>query len=310
MLCILGPTASGKSALALMLARKRGDIEIISMDSALVYRGMDIGTAKPSFSEQSEVRHHLIDLIDPVESYSAARFIKDAEQAAQEIQSRGKTPLLVGGTMLYYKALREGLDDLPSVPTEIRDAIAKEAQERGWPALHETLSAIDMETASRLKPNDAQRISRALELYQFTGKPMSQLIRESGERSRSPLAETLTTIALMPEDRAQLHDRIADRFHQMIQDGFLDEVRSLMQDTRLHPDLPSMRCVGYRQAWDHLKGETSFEAFIEAGIAATRQLAKRQITWLRSFPHIALHDPFSSNPAAIQDACLKALEAS
>lgn len=310
MLCILGPTASGKSALALMLARKRGDIEIISMDSALVYRGMDIGTAKPSASEQSEVRHHLIDLIDPVESYSAARFIKDAEQAAQEIQSRGKTPLLVGGTMLYYKALREGLDDLPGAPTEIRDAIAKEAQERGWPALHERLSAIDIETASRLKPNDAQRISRALELYQFTGKPMSQLIRESGERPRSPLAETLTTIALMPEDRAQLHDRIADRFHQMIQDGFLDEMRSLMQDTRLHPDLPSMRCVGYRQAWDHLKGETSFEAFVEAGIAATRQLAKRQITWLRSFPHIALHDPFSSNPGAIQDACLKALEAS
>lgn len=292
------------------LARERGDIEIISMDSALVYRGMDIGTAKPSAREQSEVRHHLIDLIDPVESYSAARFVRDAEQAALEIQSRGKTPLLVGGTMLYYKALREGLDDLPSVPTEIRDAIAKEAQERGWPALHETLSAIDMETASRLKPNDAQRISRALELYQFTGRPMSQLIRESGERSLSPLADQLKTIALMPNDRALLHGRIADRFHQMITSGFLDEMRKLIEDSRLHPELPSMRCVGYRQAWDHLKGETDFETFVDAGIAATRQLAKRQITWLRSFPHIELHDPFSSNPAAIRDACLKALEAS
>ncbi|MEN9772902.1 MAG: hypothetical protein RJA58_1545 [Pseudomonadota bacterium] len=310
MLCILGPTASGKSALALGLARERGDVEIISMDSALVYRGMDIGTAKPSPSEQAEIPHHLIDLIDPVESYSAARFVKDAEQAVADIRSRGKMPLLVGGTMLYYKTLREGLDDLPSAPAAIRDAIAEEARERGWPALHASLDAIDPETASRLKPNDAQRISRALELYRFTGKPMSQLIRESGERTISPLAETLTTIALMPEDRAQLHDRIADRFHQMIQDGFLDEVRRLMQDTRLHPDLPSMRCVGYRQAWDHLKGEIGFEAFIDAGIAATRQLAKRQITWLRSFPHIALHDPFSSNPAAIQDACLKALEAS
>ncbi len=310
MLCILGPTASGKSALALMLARKRGDIEIISMDSALVYRGMDIGTAKPSPGEQSEVRHHLIDLIDPVESYSAARFVQDAEQAALEIRSRGKIPLLVGGTMLYYKALREGLDDLPSAPTEIRDAIAKEAHERGWPALHETLSAIDIETASRLKPNDAQRISRALELYQFTGKPMSQLIRESGERSLSPLADQLTTIALMPNDRALLHERIADRFHQMIASGFLDEMRSLMQDPRLHPDLPSMRCVGYRQAWDHLNGETSFEAFVEAGIAATRQLAKRQITWLRSFPHIVTYDPFSSNPTAIREACLTVLQAS
>jgi tRNA dimethylallyltransferase len=308
MLCILGPTASGKSALALTLAHQRGDIEIISMDSALVYRGMDIGTAKPTLSEQAEVRHHLIDLIDPTESYSAARFVKDAEQAAIDIRSRGKIPLLVGGTMLYYKALREGLDDLPSAPIEIRDAIAKEAHERGWPALHETLSAIDIETASRLKPNDAQRISRALELYQLTGKSMSQLIRESGERSVSPLADQLTTIALMPEDRALLHERIAVRFHQMVASGFLDEMRKLMEDSRLHPELPSMRCVGYRQAWDHLKGETNFETFVEAGIAATRQLAKRQITWLRSFPHVVIHDPFSSDPTTIQQMCLAALD--
>jgi tRNA dimethylallyltransferase len=305
MLCILGPTASGKSSLALALARRRGDIEIISMDSALVYRGMDIGTAKPSTSEQAEIPHHLIDLIDPVESYSAARFLSDAESAAADIRSRGKVPLLVGGTMLYYKALREGLDDLPSAPTALRDAIAHEARTIGWPALHEQLSDIDIETASRLKPNDAQRISRALELYRFTGKPMSQLIRESAARAPSPLADQLITIALMPEDRSILHDRIAQRFHQMLAAGFLDEVRQLMQDSRLHPDLPSMRCVGYRQAWDHLTGSIPFDAFVDAGIAATRQLAKRQITWLRSFPHLIVHDPFTDDPRAIEESCLR-----
>lgn len=305
MLCILGPTASGKSSLALALARRRGDIEIISMDSALVYRGMDIGTAKPSPSEQAEIRHHLIDLIDPVESYSAARFLSDAESAAADIRSRGKVPLLVGGTMLYYKALREGLDDLPSAPTSLRDAIAEEARSIGWPVLHQQLSDIDIETASRLKPNDAQRISRALELYRFTGKPMSQLIRESAARMPSPLADQLITIALMPEDRSMLHDRIGQRFHQMLAAGFLDEVRQLMQDSRLHPDLPSMRCVGYRQAWDHLAGSISFDGFVEAGIAATRQLAKRQITWLRSFPHLIVQDPFTADPRAIEELCLR-----
>lgn len=308
MLCILGPTASGKSSLALALARRRGDIEIISMDSALVYRGMNIGTAKPTPEEQAEIPHHLIDLIDPVESYSAARFVNDAECAVADIRSRGKVPLLVGGTMLYYKALREGLDDLPSAPTELREAIAEEARTYGWPTLHQWLSDIDIETASRLKPNDAQRISRALELYRFTGKPMSQLIRESGERAPSPLANRLITIALMPEDRAQLHERIAQRFQQMLTAGFLDEVRQLMKDSRLHPELPSMRCVGYRQAWDHLTGETSFDAFVEAGIAATRQLAKRQITWLRSFPHLVIHDPFVSSPQTLEAICLTALD--
>lgn len=308
MLCILGPTASGKSSLALALARRRGDIEIISMDSALVYRGMDIGTAKPSASEQAEVQHHLIDLIDPLESYSAARFIHDAERAAADIRSRGKVPLLVGGTMLYYKALREGLDDLPSAPTSLRDAIAEEARAFGWPALHRQLSDIDIETASRLKPNDAQRISRALELFRFTGKPMSQLIRESAARAPSPLADQLITIALMPEDRSMLHDRIAQRFHQMLAAGFLDEMQALMQDSRLHPDLPSMRCVGYRQAWDHLSGTLPFDAFVEAGIAATRQLAKRQITWLRSFSHLIVHDPFASDPGAIEELCLQKME--
>ena len=310
MLCILGPTASGKSSLALSLARRRGDIEIISMDSALVYRGMDVGTAKPSASEQAEIPHHLIDVIDPVESYSAARFIHDAEHAAADIRSRGKVPLLVGGTMLYYKALREGLDDLPSAPASVRDAIAEEARTTGWPALHQQLSDIDIETASRLKPNDAQRISRALELYRFTGKPMSQLIRESAERAPSPLAEQLITIALMPEDRSLLHDRIAQRFHQMLAAGFLDEMRKLMQDRRLHPDLPSMRCVGYRQAWDHLRGESTFDTFVDAGIAATRQLAKRQITWLRSFPQLIVQDPFSADPRAIEELCLQKIEQS
>ena len=295
MLCILGPTASGKSSLAMSLVQAHPEIEIISMDSALVYRGMDIGTAKPSRQEQQQVPHHLIDIIDPLESYSAARFVEDARQAAAGIQARHKVPVIVGGTMLYYKAWIEGLDDLPSAPAEIRTAINAEAAALGWPQLHQQLAGIDPQTADRLNPNDAQRISRALELYRFTGRTMSALIADSIRRgSRNQATAQLKVIALEPQDRAWLHARIATRFHDMLRQGFLDEVRVLMQRGDLHPGLPSMRCVGYRQAWAHLQGETRFEDFVAAGIAATRQLAKRQITWLRSFSGISRVDPKES----------------
>jgi tRNA dimethylallyltransferase len=295
MLCLLGPTASGKSAMAMALARSDPRIEIISLDSAQVYRGMDIGTAKPDRHECESVRHHLIDLIDPAESFSAARFVDAASRAAREIRQRGGIPLMVGGTMLYYKAYTEGLDDLPSAPAPIRDAIREEASARGWPALHERLKTIDPETAGRLHPADAQRISRALELHAATGRTMSELIRQSSGRKDAAGGnrETLTTVALLPENRALLHDRIRERFMRMLAQGFLDEVRALMARGDLAPTLPSMRCVGYRQAWDYLSGGGSQDDFIEAGIAATRQLAKRQITWIRSFQNVLRIDPWS-----------------
>lgn len=305
MLCILGPTASGKSSLAMQLAQGEPRIELISMDSALVYRGMDIGTAKPNREEQARVRHHLIDLIDPTQSYSAARFVEDAARAAQEIRGRGHIPVMVGGTMLYYKAYREGLDELPSVPQSIRDEIAQEAAAQGWPRLHAQLMAIDPATATRLQPADAQRISRALELYRFTGKAMSELIAGSAKRARHDdgSREALRVVALEPADRALLHDRIAQRFKQMISAGLLDEVQELMNRGDLSPTLPSMRCVGYRQAWEYLQGRCTKEEFIAAGIAATRQLAKRQITWIRSFDDLIRLDPFASS--ATQDLLAK-----
>lgn len=304
MLCLLGPTASGKSSLAMQLAQHDPRAEIISMDSALVYRGMDIGTAKPSAEDQARVRHHLIDLIDPSENYSAARFVQDATRVSQEIRGRGGIPILVGGTMLYYKAYVEGLDDLPAVPIDIRNAIAQQAKERGWPALHQQLAQSDPQTAARLKPNDAQRISRALELLAFTGKSMTQLIDESSARDQPVEREPLAVLALEPLDRAKLHARIAERFEAMVKLGLLDEVRELMQRPGLYADLPSMRCVGYRQAWAHLKGETTFDEFMAAGIAATRQLAKRQLTWLRSFTGIQRIDPFAVDPLPAAQALL------
>jgi tRNA dimethylallyltransferase len=293
-LCILGPTASGKSALAMALAAETPGIDIISMDSALVYRGMDIGSAKPTRAEQQQVKHHLIDIIDPQESYSAARFVRDATHAAKDIRSRGRLPILVGGTMLYYKAYMEGLDDLPSAPLGIRQALAQEAERIGWPGLHQQLATIDPETAKRVKPNDAQRISRALELYRFTGKTMTALIRDSQPRDTPETGqrEPLHVVALLPEDRAMLHRRIEDRFRAMLDAGFLDEVRALKARGDLTPEMPSMRCVGYRQAWDYLDGKTTFDGFVAAGLAATRQLAKRQITWIRSFHGIEKVDPF------------------
>ena len=276
---LLGPTASGKSQLAMKLAAQH-PLEIVSIDSAQVYRGMDIGTAKPSAAERRAVPHHLIDLIDPTESYSAGRFREDAIRAVGEIHSRGRIPLLVGGTMLYYRALAQGLDALPPADPTLRARINAQAGKLGWPALHAELAKVDPQSAARLKPGDAQRIQRALEVFRGTGKPISTY----QGNSRSELPFELKAFALLPADRAELHRRIAERFDAMLEAGLVDELKGLRGKYALNPDLPSMRCVGYRQAWEFLEGKCDAARLREAGIAATRQLAKRQLTWLRSLP--------------------------
>jgi tRNA dimethylallyltransferase len=289
----MGPTASGKSALAASLAR-RFPVEIVSVDSGAVYRGMDVGTAKPTPAERAAVRHHLIDLLDPTEAYSAARFRADALAAVGEIASRGNVPLLVGGTMLYFKALREGLSDLPEADPHLRAAIEAEARERGWPALHAQLARVDPETAARLQPADSQRIQRALEVWRSAGVPMSHLV--GGRKGGPPLR--LVQIALVPRDRAALHRRIEARFEQMLADGLVEELAALRQRYALHAGLPSMRCVGYRQAWAHLEGEYDRATLRDRGIFATRQLAKRQLTWLRSTPDAIELDCLAADLAA------------
>lgn len=289
---LLGPTACGKSALALRLANEVA-LELVSIDSAQVYRGMDIGTAKPSRAERARVPHHLLDLRDPSEPYSAADFVRDATAAIAAIRARGKLALVVGGTMLYAKALREGLSALPAADPEVRARIEARAREFGWPALHAELARGDPATAARLAPNDSQRIQRALEVYELTGVPMSALLAAT---ERPPLA--LATIALLPQDRAELHRRIEQRFDAMLAAGFLDEVRALMARGDLRPDLPALRAVGYRQAWEHLARGTPFAAFRAAAIAATRQLAKRQLTWLRSMKDAVVIDPFAPDAFA------------
>ena len=287
-IAILGPTASGKTGLAIALARKF-DGEVISIDSALVYRGMDIGTAKPSMEERQGVPHHLIDLIDPVQSYSAARFRSDALAQAAAIRARGRLPIFAGGTMLYFKALRDGLDDLPRADAALRARIDADAAQRGWPALHADLARVDASTAARLAPGDAQRISRALEIFRVTGRPMSALFDPG--RVREALPFDLLSIALEPADRSVLHQRIARRFDAMLEAGLVDEVARLRTAwPALAPDLPAMRCVGYRQAWQHLEGRIDRDELRERGIAATRQLAKRQLTWLRGMPDLTRVD--------------------
>ncbi|MCD8503764.1 MAG: tRNA (adenosine(37)-N6)-dimethylallyltransferase MiaA [Burkholderiaceae bacterium] len=278
LICLAGPTASGKSAIAQMLAEHL-PVEIINVDSATIYRGMDIGTAKPTACEQQAVRHHLLDILDPSQSYSAAQFRQDALTCASDILARGKLPLLVGGTMLYFKVLRDGIDDLPGAEPEIRAQIAQEASARGWPALHAELAKIDTITAQRLAPNDSQRIGRALEIYRASGQPMSSLI---GHKVLDPVAIRL--ISLEPENRQALHTRIEARFDQMLALGLVDEVKRLHERGDLNPTLPSIRCVGYRQIWDYLDGRYALAQAREQGIAATRHLAKRQLTWLRSMP--------------------------
>jgi len=279
--CLLGPTASGKSRRALELAA-RHPVEIVSVDSAQVYRGMDIGTAKPSAEERARVPHHLIDLVDPTESYSAGRFRADAIRAVEEILARGRIPLLVGGTMLYYRALAQGIDALPAAQPALRAQIEARAARLGWPALHAELARVDPASAARLSPNDAQRIQRALEVWEVSGEPLSALQR----RAAQALPFRLRSYALVPEDRADLHRRIAERFDRMLRDGLVEELEALRARYVLHAGLPSMRCVGYRQVWAYLDGAYGLAALRDKSIAATRQLAKRQLTWLRSLPEL------------------------
>ncbi len=280
-LCLAGPTASGKTAAALAIAQALANerpVEIVSVDSALVYRGMDIGTAKPTAAERSLVPHHLIDLLDPAQAYSAARFVADANRLIETIHARGRLPLLVGGTMLYFKALFDGLDAMPAADRAVRAELDAIASRDGLYALYEELQRIDPVSAARLPPGDRQRIQRALEVYRVSGTPLSAFHRVKPEPATSaPL------ISLEPDDRAWLHARIATRFEQMLAAGLVDEVRALRARGNLHAELPSMRCVGYRQAWEALDSG-SLDTLAERGIAATRQLAKRQITWLRSLP--------------------------
>lgn len=282
---ILGPTASGKTELAACLA-ERFAVEVISVDSAMVYRGMDIGTAKPGLELRARVPHHLIDILDPTEAYSAARFRTEALRLMGEITARGRLPLLTGGTMLYFKALKEGLAPLPSAAPELRAELDARARREGWPRLHAELARLDPVTAARLAPTDAQRIQRALEVCLTTGRPLSEQLT----RGTAALPYRLIEIALVPADRAVLHQRIAQRFDAMLAAGFLDEVRRLRATYPLRRELPSMRCVGYRQAWDHLEGLTDAASFRAQAIAATRQLAKRQLTWLRSWPELTMLD--------------------
>ena len=283
---LMGPTASGKTGVALELAR-RWPVEIVSVDSALVYRDMNIGTAKPDLDTRSRVRHHLIDIIDPTQNYSAAQFRDDALEVMHDIVERGRVPLLTGGTMLYFKALREGLSDLPAANDDTRMVIDAMATDIGWPAMHRELSRIDPSTAERLDPNDSQRIQRAMEVFYLTGKPMSELIA-TGKRADPPYR--MIPLALVPGDRALLHERIADRFEHMLELGLINEVRELREDYNLNPGLPSMRCVGYRQTWQYLDGEYGLAELRKKAVAATRQLAKRQLTWLRATKEVKEFD--------------------
>jgi tRNA dimethylallyltransferase len=297
----MGPTASGKTGVAVELVSHL-PVEIISVDSALVFRDMDIGTAKPDTATLARAPHHLIDIINPTEAYSAAAFRRDALRLMHDITARKKIPLLVGGTMLYFKALREGLSDLPQSDPEVRTALDAEIAQHGIKHLHQQLAAVDAETAARLKPTDTQRIQRAMEIYRITGQPMSTLINKPtaplpafdhplpqageglGEREANSLPYRIIPIALVPSDRAQLHARIATRFKAMLAQGLVNELRMLREKYLLHPNMTSMRCVGYRQAWQFIEGKIDDTQLLETGIVATRQLAKRQLTWLRSMP--------------------------
>lgn len=296
-ICLAGPTGCGKTAAALAIAEVL-PVEIISVDSALVYRGMDIGTAKPTAAEQAAVPHHLIDILDPLDSYSAAGFVSDAKRLAAEISARGRLPLLVGGTMLYFKALFDGLSTLPQADAELRAAIDAEAAERGWPAMHAELATLDPETAARLAPNDSQRIQRALEVIRLTGQPLSAL-HAASRKDEDMKGVDWPLFSLEPGDRAWLHERLAQRFDAMLKQGLVDEVKALRGRGDLSLALPSMRCVGYRQVWEALDANEDLEPaprggqgrpgtpladLRDRGIAATRQLAKRQVTWLRSMP--------------------------
>jgi tRNA dimethylallyltransferase len=278
---LLGPTASGKSRLALEVAA-RVPVEIVSIDSAQVYRGMDVGTAKPTPEEQRRVRHHLIDLVDPDTPYSAGRWRAEAIAAVVDMLSRGRIPLLVGGTMLYYRTLVSGLASLPQADPQVRAELDAQARAQGWPALHAELARVDAASAARIKPTDSQRIQRALEVWRIAGEPLSALQGGAPE----PLPFSLRSFALIPDDRTLLHARIAERFDAMLRAGLVEELKALRERYRLAASMPSMRAVGYRQAWEYLEGNMKAEELRARGIAATRQLAKRQLTWLRSFREV------------------------
>ena len=295
-LFLMGPTASGKTALAVEMVQ-RLPVEIISVDSALIYRDMDIGTAKPDAATLAVAPHRLIDFLDPAESYSAAQFRQDALREMADIQQRGKVPLLVGGTMLYFKVLAEGIAELPSADPDLRQQLLAEAQQRGWPEMHAELQQIDPESAARIHPNDPQRLQRALEVYRGTGKTLSywQARQRQGHEEGpwgggEPFPYQVVNMAVCPEQRSVLHERIALRFDQMLAAGFMAEVEALYQRGDLTPDMPSVRAVGYRQAWDCISGKISYPEMRERGIIATRQLAKRQITWLRGWQDLHWFD--------------------
>ncbi|HEY8522067.1 MAG TPA: tRNA (adenosine(37)-N6)-dimethylallyltransferase MiaA [Gammaproteobacteria bacterium] len=287
-LCLTGPTACGKTALALALA-ERMPLEIVSMDSALVYRGMDIGTAKPSAEVRAAVPHHLIDILDPAEAYSAGRFARDAAAAIAKVRAAGRLPLVVGGTLLYLRALRQGLAPLPEANPAVRAAIDAEAERHGWPALHRRLAAVDPAAAARIAPSDAQRIQRALEVYELTGRPLSEL-----QRTPAPTAVRAAVIAVVPGDRARLARRIEARFDAMVNAGLVEEVEGLRARGDLRPDMPSMRAVGYRQVWEYLDGVRDWNETRLRALAVTRQLAKRQMTWLQSERDAVRLDAFAA----------------
>ena len=289
-IAIMGPTASGKTGLALDIAAKV-DSEVISVDSALVYKGMDIGTAKPSQDEQAGVVHHLIDIIDPAESYSVSQFVNDTNALIGDILSRGKVPILAGGTMMYFNALINGISPLPKSDEKIRDEITQQAQRLGWPKLHDELRRVDPVSGERIHPNDPQRITRALEVYRSTGKTLTHWQQQEGEKCPYNIAQ----FAIAPADRAVLHERIATRFDMMLEQGFEKEVVKLYERSDLHEDLPSIRSVGYRQMWQYLDGQLSYAEMRERGIIATRQLAKRQLTWLRGWEQVTWLDTFAND---------------
>jgi tRNA dimethylallyltransferase len=291
---LMGPTASGKTALAVELVQ-RLPLEIISVDSALVYRGMDIGTAKPDAATLAVAPHRLIDIRDPGEAYSAAQFREDALREMQSICARGNTPLLVGGTMLYFRALEQGLSDLPGADPEVRAQLEAQAARIGWARMHQRLAAVDAESAARIHPNDPQRIQRALEVYELTGAALSELCRRGSE---SPPDYRFLKIVLAPPEREVLHQRIERRIRVMLEQGFLDEVERLRQRGDLAPQLPALRAVGYRQAWMHLQGQLSADEWVERAVAATRQYARRQLTWLRAEPDAHWVDPLGAGTVA------------
>lgn len=299
---VMGPTASGKTALSIAL-RQRLPVELISVDSALIYRGMDIGTAKPSAEELALAPHRLIDIRDPAESYSAADFRKDALKEMADITAAGRIPLLVGGTMLYFKALLDGLSPLPSADPQVRQRIEEQAEELGWEALHQQLADIDPVSAARIHPNDPQRLSRALEVFFISGKTLTELTKISGET----LPYRVHQFAIAPVSRELLHQRIELRFHQMLEAGFEAEARALFDRGDLHTDLPAIRCVGYRQMWSYLSGEIDYNEMVYRGVCATRQLAKRQMTWLRGWSSVQWLD--SDKPGEALDSVIQVVSA-